>query len=73
MQFELLLQANISEVATESSPLKTKTKPSLSHEEQVLAQELMKCRSIPHYVSVGAPPPELWDLFRETLTNKQDV
>ncbi|KAL0793611.1 hypothetical protein Bca101_064988 [Brassica carinata] len=58
---------------SDSSPAKKKIPHSLDDEEKTLAKALTDCRTLPHYLLIASPEEELWELFRSTLSAKQNV
>ncbi|KAG2321993.1 hypothetical protein Bca52824_015206 [Brassica carinata] len=58
---------------SDSSPAKKKPKHSFSEEEKALAQALIECRTLPHYLIITHPPLELWNLFYTTLSSKPNI
>lgn len=58
---------------SDSSPAKKKILHSLDDEEKTLAKALTDCRTLPHYLLIASPEEELWELFRSTLSAKQNV
>ncbi|KAG2317183.1 hypothetical protein Bca52824_020305 [Brassica carinata] len=72
---ELDAQIRVEEVheLSDSSPAKKKPPHSPDAEEKSLAEALMECRTIPHYLLIGSPPEDLWERFSSTLSARQNV
>ncbi|KAF8092264.1 hypothetical protein N665_0420s0026 [Sinapis alba] len=58
---------------SDSSPAKKRPRHSPTELENVLAQTMMDCRTLPHYMLITSPPKDLWAIFSETLSIKRNV